>query len=98
MDPAKRPVVWAQSAIDSLDSSASFVAQENPMAASELIDQVLAKAQKLSTLFDRGRRVPELRDPNVRELIIGRYRLMYEVHADAVTIVVFVPGASDFRG
>jgi toxin ParE1/3/4 len=47
---------------------------------------------------ERGRVVPELNDPAVRELLVGRYRLMYRVTASSVQVVAFVHGARDLRG
>lgn len=39
--------------------------------------------------------VPELNQPNVRELLVGRYRLLYEVTPVAVQILAFLHGARD---
>jgi hypothetical protein len=34
-------------------------------------------------MADRGRVVPELDEPTVRELVVGSYRLIYEIHGGA---------------
>jgi plasmid stabilization system protein ParE len=44
---------------------------------------------------ESGRRVPEIADPNVRELFVQRYRLIYEIHADTIHVLAFVHGARD---
>ena len=31
--------------------------------------------------------VPELHDPELREVLVGRYRVLYELHADTVWIM-----------
>jgi hypothetical protein len=41
--------------------------------------------------------VPELNDPAVRELLVGRYRLMYKVTATSVQVIALVHGARDFH-
>ena len=43
----------------------------------------------------RGRVVPEIDAPDIRELFIGSYRLIYQVTADRVFILVLVHGTRD---
>lgn len=45
-----------------------------------------------------GRTVPEVSDPAVRELFVGRYRLLYRVLENEVQILAFIHGAQDFDG
>ena len=52
-------------------------------------------ARSLDSLSERGRVVPELGDPNVRELIVGNYRLIHEVTPESVFILVVIHGARD---
>jgi toxin ParE1/3/4 len=53
-------------------------------------------ADSLETLAERGRRVPELDDPSIREIFVYRYRLLYRVLDDQVVIEAFLHGARDF--
>ena len=53
-------------------------------------------AASLETLAERGRVVPELADPTIREVFVFRYRLMYRIETERVTILAFVHGARDF--
>ncbi len=50
-------------------------------------------AESLSVLGERGRIVPELDEPTVRELLIGRYRLIYELGTTEVVVLAVVHGA-----
>jgi len=58
--------------------------------------RVLEAAGGLDQMSERGRVVPELAEPDLRELIVDAYRLLYRVREDSVTIVAFVHGARDF--
>ncbi len=62
-----------------------------------MLDQALAAAESLATLSERGRVVPELSQPDTREIFVFRYRLLYEVEPEAVRIVAFLHGARDFE-
>ncbi len=46
-----------------------------------------------------GRKVPELDDPNIRELILRNYRLIYRIFGDKVQIVRLFHGSRilDFK-
>jgi len=48
-----------------------------------------AAESSLDTFSERGRLVPELNHPNVRELLVQRYRLLYEVTPVEVQILAF---------
>jgi plasmid stabilization system protein ParE len=50
----------------------------------------------LAELSERGRIVPELDDPAVRELLLSRYRVVYEVFPNRVAIVRIIHASRDF--
>ncbi len=62
-----------------------------------MLEQALAAAESLATLSERGRVVPELGQPDTREIFVFRYRLLYEVEPEVVRIVAFLHGARDFE-
>ena len=91
-----RTVVWAESAQAALDEVVSYIAHDSRDQAIKVLIRALEAAASLETLADRGRLVPELREPDLREIFVFRYRLMYRVAAEQVRIVAFVHGARDF--
>lgn len=92
-----RKVIWAPRAVFLLEEAANHIELDSPSAAVRLIEETLAAADSLTELAERGRRVPELKDAVHRELLIGRYRLIYRVEPEIIAIVAFVHGARDFR-
>lgn len=62
-----------------LDDAITYVAQDSPPAAERLLIQALDAASSLDAFSERGRVVPEFNQPNVREILVQRYRLLYEV-------------------
>jgi len=61
-----------------------------------MLEEALGTADGLVTLAERGRVVPELDDPSIREVFVRRYRLIYEVGPDEVMILAMIHGARDF--
>jgi toxin ParE1/3/4 len=59
------------------------------------VRRVRDAARSLCELAERGRRVPELEPTELRELLLGNYRLIYRIEQAAVSIVAFVHGARD---
>lgn len=78
-----------------LDEAVAYIARDSPPAAERLLIQALEVASSLDTSSERGRVVPELDEPTVRELFVQRYRLLYQVTPDEVQILAFVHGARD---
>jgi plasmid stabilization system protein ParE len=96
MAPRVREVVWAESARDALDDVITYITQDSKQAAIHVLEAALEAASSLARLAERGRVVPELNDPVLREIFVFRYRLMYRVEPDRVVVVAFLHGARDF--
>jgi len=92
-----REVVWSLQARTMLDEAVGYVAQDSLNAAQRLLIAALDAAASLARLSERGRRVPELEEPNTRELFVQRYRLIYEVQVAEVHVLAFLHGARDFE-
>ena len=73
MARGRREVIWSVQARTMLDEAVGYVAQDSPTAAERLLVEVLDAAASLTTLSERGRRVPEMEEPNIRELFVRRY-------------------------
>ena len=78
-----------------LDDAVAYRARDSRPAAERLLIQALDAAASLDTFSERGRIAPELNQPNVRQLLVQRYRLLYEVTPAAVHILAFIHGARD---
>ena len=90
-----RAVRWAGRAKTDLRSAVEYIKKQSAGSAAAFLAQVLETARSLADLSERGRAVPELGDPDVRELLVGSYRLLYEVQADTVWVLRIVHGNRD---
>lgn len=81
---------------DGLDEVIAYIAEDSPEAAEKVLKIVLDVAESLSLFSERGRIVPELHDPSVREVFVYRYRMIYEVLSNEVRILALIHGARDF--
>lgn len=80
-------VRWSIRAVDRMTQIALHIAIERPDAAARWVERVLALVDGLAEQPLRGRRVPESKNPGVRELLFGEYRIFYRVTSGEVEIV-----------
>ena len=96
MADRRRRVVWTDEARTALDEILNYVVQDSNQGARKILEDTLDRAGSLTTLSDRGRIIRELEDAMVREVFVGSYRLIYEVHRSEVSILAVLHGARDF--
>ena len=81
-----RKVVWTDPAAEDLIETVEYIARDSTAFAATLARRVCDAGDSLSKQSERGRR---FRDPEyayLRELIIGPYRLVYQVEPKQVVI------------
>lgn len=78
-----------------LEAAAAFISRDSRFYAAALVREARTAADTLRTFAERGRVVPESRAPDIRELFIRSYRLIYQVTAEQVFILAFIHGARD---
>ena len=89
-------VDWSESALASLTEAIEYIAKDSPSYAAALAVQAERAGTSLQELANRGRIVPEFKDPAVREIPVGKsYRLIYKAGGSDVNILAFVHTARD---
>lgn len=73
-------VILAPRAIRDLETIVRYIATDNPAAALRFGQALIEKARSVGTFPEAGRVVPEIGDPNIREVIYGSYRVVYRVN------------------
>jgi plasmid stabilization system protein ParE len=91
-----RTIEWAESATSALNEILQDISSESLTAATRVLTRAVDTANSLQTLAERGRVVPEVGDPSLREFFVFKYRLLYRVFEERVVVVAFLHGARDF--
>ena len=65
-----------------------YIAKDNPEHARAFGYLLIDKALSIGAFPEKGRVVPEVNEPSVREIIHGPYRILYEVFYDPTVIYV----------
>jgi len=92
-------VLWADVASADLDDIANFIAEEDGVdIALEIVCRLERKAEKLSSMPNRGVIVPELLDIGVlqyRQLTEKPWRILYRILGNTVHVVAVVDSRRD---
>jgi len=89
-------VIWSKPAKNDLKKIYDYIAGDSKYYAAKVAQEFVEKSQRLEEFPQMGRVVPEIESPNIRELIIYSYRLIYEVSTDRIEILTIVHGRQDF--
>ncbi|MBC7266886.1 type II toxin-antitoxin system RelE/ParE family toxin [Coriobacteriia bacterium Es71-Z0120] len=80
-------VVWTRQAQSMLDEAVDCIAAERPASALRWLDETMELVRSLERFPDLGRIVPELQRPEIREVLVDPYRVLYHRDERQVTIL-----------
>ena len=87
---------WTAEAEQWLKDIHDYIAQDNPEAASRVINTIYAKVQLLKRFPELGYKYELQQKHNIRVLLLGRYRIAYIVKKDGnIDILGVFHGALD---
>ena len=78
---------WTETAKQDLISIKSYIATDNPIAANRWIEKLRKRARNALNAPLSGRKVPEILRDDIRELIEGNYRIVYQVFSDRLVVL-----------
>lgn len=90
-----RRLTWNEAALRDVEQNADYIARDSPRYAAAFVRRIRDAARSLKRLAERGRMVPELGEPAIRELLVGNYRLIYEIREREVIVLALIHGARD---
>ena len=85
-------VVWTEQAWGRLLEIERFIARDDASAATRLVDKLIDRGDSLKEHPRRGRRLPELPESGLRELIVDHYRIVYRRTPRAVEVLTVFEG------
>ena len=89
-------VHWTPQAVEDLEAIREYVARDSEHYAALLVERLFASVDHLVRFPEVGRIVPEFQRPDLREIILGSYRVVYRTRAEAVEVLTVFHGARLF--
>ncbi len=85
-------IKWTNEALIRLFEIEDFISQDSPERAEKFVDQIIEHAESLSDKPLSGRTVPEISNPDIRELIFRKYRIVYRINENNLEIITVFEG------
>jgi addiction module RelE/StbE family toxin len=83
---------WTHEALLRLFEIEDFISQDSPERAGKFVDQIIEHTESLSDNPLSGRTVPEIANPDIRELIFRKYRIIYRINGNNLDILTVFEG------
>ena len=90
-------VRWTPQAVDDLEAICLFIARDAPSVAAFFAQRAFDITDRLANFPESGRIVPEMNNPSFREVILGKYRLIYRIRSGDVQILTVHHGAHELN-
>ncbi len=78
---------WSPQAVGDLEAIRDYIARDSPVYAQLLIEEIVNQVDQLESFASLGRVVPEIGREDLRELIVGAYRIVYRGFKGAVEVI-----------
>lgn len=88
-------IIWSALAREHLREIDLYISEGSPFYSIIFIDKLIASVEKIGAFPECGRVVPEFDRADLREIFFHKYRIVYQIKENSVTIVAVVHGAMD---
>ncbi len=89
-------VKWSRSAKLDLKQIHDYISKDSKFYAEKVSLEIVERSEKLGLFPEAGRIVPEIGDPNIREVFVYSYRLIYEIFPNSIEILALIHGKREF--
>jgi plasmid stabilization system protein ParE len=85
--PGPTLIRWSAEAVRDLEEIHEYIARNSPRYAAVVAGRLVAVVDRLGEFPEMGRIVPELGDSDIREIIHGAFRVVYELKGEWVDVL-----------
>ncbi len=89
-------VKWTIPAKEDLKQIHDYIARDSKFYAKKVSAEIVERSKELKEFPEMGRIVPEIGTPDIRELFVYSYRLVYELIPNGVQILAVIHGKQNF--
>lgn len=85
-------VKWTDEALENLWEIEKYIGRDNPKKAESFVNHLIEQGESIALNPRMGRMVQEISNPEIRELIIKKYRVVYRVVENEIAILTVFEG------
>jgi toxin ParE1/3/4 len=83
-------IKWTTQSLDDVDNIAEFISRDSQKYANIQVQIFFETVEILKTYPRSGRKVPEIKDSSIRELIVGFYRIIYQIQSNTQINIITI--------
>lgn len=80
-------IKWTPQSLEDIEAIANFITKDSSYYARMFTIKVFEAVDRLELFPESGRIVPELKRKEIREIILGNYRIIYRIKGELVEIL-----------
>ena len=85
-------VIWTKEALERLNEIEEYIAQDSPERAEQFVNYLIERGQSVPENPHIGRMVPEILNPDIREIIAKKYRIVFRIQPNSIAILTVFEG------
>jgi len=85
-------IIWSNESLKKLIEIELFISKDSPQRASQFIDKIIARCEKIKNYPYKGRVVPEFSINEIREVFEKTYRIVYKISETQIEILTIFEG------
>jgi toxin ParE1/3/4 len=89
-------ILWSPQSLRDLRAIRDYIAEDSDKYAEVTVARIFSAVERLLQFPESGRVVPERRDPEIREIIVGRFRVVYRFGGAAVEVATVFRSSREF--
>jgi toxin ParE1/3/4 len=83
---------FSPQALRDLEDIHAFISRDNPEAATRWIARLISSARRAAKTPRAGRMLPEIGEPEIREVLLRTYRIIYRLEPKRVVVLTVLEG------
>jgi len=89
-------IAWTEPAVTDLNGIHDYISRDSEVYADAVLFEIFTAVDQLAHYAQSGRIIPETDEENTREILVGNYRIMYELRGETIRILTVLHGARQF--
>lgn len=89
-------LIWSPRSVADVEEIRAYIEADAPAWADLTVRRLVAAVERLRQFPDSGRMVPERQSPELREVVSGKFRIVYRRRPGTVEIATVLRGSRDF--
>ena len=89
-------ILWSPQSLRDLDAIHEYIATDSKHYADLTVARIFSAVERLIQFPHSGRIVPERDEPEIREIIVGRFRVVYRVRNELLEVATVFSASRQF--